>query len=89
MGCHIRQKYECVRKACFELAQPICYDVYGSVRSGLQRKLVMERFVRRENVKHYRDLLLSAKTEAERQRIQVLLDEELKKQRDAGDLEEG
>jgi hypothetical protein len=49
----------------------------------------MERFVRRENVKHYRDLLLSAKTEAERQRIQVLLDEELKKQRDAGDRKEG
>jgi hypothetical protein len=45
----------------------------------------MERFVRRENVRHYRDLLRTAKTDAERQRIQALLDEELQKQRDAGE----
>jgi hypothetical protein len=45
----------------------------------------MEPFVRRENVKHYRDLLRTANTEAERQRIEALLREELKKQRDAGD----
>jgi hypothetical protein len=45
----------------------------------------MERFVRRENVRHYRDLLRTAKSDAERQRIQTLLDEELQKQRDAGE----
>ena len=45
----------------------------------------MERFVRRENVKHYRELLKTAKDEAERQRIQKLLAEEVQKQRDAGD----
>ncbi len=45
----------------------------------------MDRFVRRENVKHYRDLLRSARSETERQRIRILLDEELKKQRDAGE----
>jgi hypothetical protein len=45
----------------------------------------MDRFVRRENVKHYRDLLVLAKSDSERLRIQGLLDEELKKQSDAGD----
>ena len=45
----------------------------------------MERFVRRENVKHYRDLLKTVKDEAERQRIQKLLAEELQKAKDAGD----
>jgi hypothetical protein len=45
----------------------------------------MERFIRRENVKHYRDLLKMAKTEAERERIQKLLNEETQKQKDAGD----
>jgi hypothetical protein len=48
----------------------------------------MERFVRRENVKHYLDLLRNTKSKAERQRIQILLEEELKKQADAGDLPE-
>ena len=41
--------------------------------------------VRRENVKHYRDLLKTVKDEAERQRIQKLLAEEVQKQKDAGD----
>ena len=45
----------------------------------------MERFVRRENVKHYRELLKTVKDEAERQRILKLLAEELQKQKDAGD----
>jgi len=45
----------------------------------------MERFVRRENVKHYRELLKTAKDEAERQRIQKLLAEEVQKQKAAGD----
>lgn len=46
------------------------------------------RFVRRENVKHYREMLKSAKTDAERVLIEKLLAEEQKKQRDAGDREE-
>ena len=45
----------------------------------------MDRFVRRENVKHYRDLLSAAKTEAEREPILKLLAEEQQKQREAGD----
>jgi hypothetical protein len=45
----------------------------------------MDRFIRRENVKHYRELLKTARTEAERQKIQNLLDEEEQKQKRAGD----
>jgi hypothetical protein len=46
----------------------------------------MERFIRRENVRHYRDLLKQVTDEEERRRIIKLLDEEQQKQRDAGDL---
>ena len=50
----------------------------------------MDRFIRRENVKHFRELLKSTKEENERQRILKLLAEEQQKQRDAGDkIEEG
>ena len=45
----------------------------------------MERFARRENVRHYRELLKTVKDEAERQRIQKLLAEEVQKQKAAGD----
>ena len=45
----------------------------------------MERFVRRENVKHYKELLKTVKDEAERQRILKLLAEEVQKQKDEGD----
>jgi hypothetical protein len=45
----------------------------------------MERFVRCENIKHYRELLKTVNDEAERQRIQKLLAEELQKAKDAGD----
>jgi hypothetical protein len=45
----------------------------------------VERFVRRENVKHFRELLKTMKDEAERRRILKLLAEELQKQKDAGD----
>jgi hypothetical protein len=45
----------------------------------------VDRFVRRENVRHYRELLKAVKDEAERQRILKLLAEEQQKQKDAGD----
>jgi hypothetical protein len=45
----------------------------------------MERFVRRENIKHYQELLKTVKDEAERQRILKLLAEERQKQKEAGD----
>ena len=45
----------------------------------------MERFVRRENVKHYRELLKSVTDENERQRILALMREEQDKQAAAGD----
>jgi hypothetical protein len=45
----------------------------------------VDRFIRRENVKHFRELLKSATDEAERQRLSNLLAEEQQKQKDAGD----
>jgi hypothetical protein len=48
----------------------------------------MDRFIRRENVKHFRELLKAAKDEAERRRLLKLLAEEQRKQKDAGDPEE-
>jgi hypothetical protein len=45
----------------------------------------MERFVRRENVKHYQELLKTVKDEAQRQKVLKLLAEEVQKQKDAGD----
>ncbi len=45
----------------------------------------MERFIRRENIRHYRDLLERVTDEAERRRILRLLEEEQRKQQDAGD----
>jgi hypothetical protein len=48
-----------------------------------------ERFVRRENVKHYRDLLERSADEKHRSRIKKLLAEEEQKQIDAGDFFSG
>ena len=45
----------------------------------------MERFVRRENIKHYKELLKTVKDETERQRLLKLLAEEQQKQKDADD----
>jgi hypothetical protein len=45
----------------------------------------MDRFVRRENIKHYKELLKTVKDEGERERILKLLAEERQKQKDAGD----
>jgi len=45
----------------------------------------MDRFIRRENIKHYRELLKTIKDEAERQRILMHLAEEQQKQKTAGD----
>lgn len=47
--------------------------------------LAMERFIRRKNIEHYRELLKTVTDEAERVRILELLAEEQEKQRDAGD----
>jgi hypothetical protein len=46
----------------------------------------MERFIRRENIKRYRRLLLEAKDDAERRRIQKLLTEEELKEPPPGAL---
>jgi hypothetical protein len=45
----------------------------------------MDRFVRRENIKHLREMLERTTDEALRRQLQKLLDEELQKQKDAGD----
>ena len=51
----------------------------------LSTQAAMDRFVRRENLKHYRELLSAAKCDQDRQRVLKLLAEEEQKQRDAGD----
>jgi len=45
----------------------------------------MDRFIRRQNVEHYRHLLETVTDEKERERILKLLEEEQQKQKDAGD----
>ncbi len=45
----------------------------------------MERFVRRQNVEHYMQLLTTITEGAQRQKIMKLLSEECQKQKDAGD----
>jgi len=45
----------------------------------------VERFVRRENIKHLREMLERTTDETQRQRIEKLLDEELQKQKQADD----
>jgi hypothetical protein len=45
----------------------------------------LDRFIRRENVRHYRELLKTTTDKVERQKILKLLTEEQKKQKDAGD----
>jgi hypothetical protein len=45
----------------------------------------MDCFIRRENIKHYRELLKTVKDEAECQQVLKLLAEEQQKQKDAGD----
>jgi len=45
----------------------------------------MERFVRRENIKHLREMLERTTEKGQRRQLQKLLDEELQKQKDAGD----
>jgi hypothetical protein len=49
----------------------------------------MERFVRRQNVEHFQQLLAATNNEIERQKIMKLLAEERQKQRDAGDSARG
>jgi len=45
----------------------------------------MEEFVRRENVKHLREMLERSTDEIQRRKLQKLLDEELQKQKNATD----
>src|SRR5579871_4021133 len=55
-------------------------------RKGLFRPgIVMERFIRRENIRRYLALLERTTTEVERQRLLKLIAEERQKQKDAGD----
>ena len=64
----------------FDLAQNPGDNVeYRHGRGG------MEPFIRRENIKHYQELLKRVKGEAERQRILKLLAVEREKQKAVGD----
>jgi hypothetical protein len=54
----------------------------------LHRVGAMERFVRRQNVEHYMQLLTTITEGAQRQKIMKLLSEERQKQKDAGDSNE-
>jgi len=47
----------------------------------------MERFVRRQNINHYRHLLNTVTDQSQRNTILNLLDEEQRKQKYAGDSE--
>jgi hypothetical protein len=47
----------------------------------------MERFIRRENIKHFQEMLERTTDESERKRIQRLLDEELLRLKAAADDE--
>ena len=47
----------------------------------------MEKFIRRQNVEHYRRRLTATRDDVERQQLLKLLQEEEQKQKDAGDLE--
>jgi hypothetical protein len=70
-------------KVRFDLPQ-LRLKVFRGPLSPMETRPLL-RFVRRENVKHYRHLLAQTTDEAERQRIMKLLAEEEKKQRDADD----
>jgi hypothetical protein len=55
-------------------------------RTVIKGTCVMDRFIRRENVKHYLRLLDTVTDPVERERIQKLLEEERRKQIEAGDI---
>lgn len=48
----------------------------------------MDRFIRRENIKHYRNLLRTAKDDAERQLLLKLIDEQQKQKEDGDKIDE-
>ena len=54
---------------------------------GVSVEIAMEKFIRRQNVEHYRRRLLAATDDVERQQLFKLLQEEEQKQKDAGDFE--
>jgi hypothetical protein len=58
-----------------------------ATRASTHGRKAMEQFVRRENIKHYREMLARTTDESDRRRLQKLLDEELQKQKPAGDTE--
>jgi hypothetical protein len=58
---------------------------HGDMAIWRPGEVVMDRFIRRENVEHYRELLKTAKDETERRLLLKLLAEEQKKQKEAGD----
>jgi len=54
---------------------------------GVSVEIVMEKFIRRQNVENYRRRLSATTDDVERQQLLKLLREEEQKQKDAGDLE--
>ncbi len=73
----------CVRFPTRDFSRPHTRAIVRHGRPVLD--IHMERFVRRENIRHYRELLERVTDEAERRRILKLLEEEQRKQHDAGD----
>ena len=59
-------------------ARALAWHVHSVGANG--RGAPMERFIRRENIKRFRKLVLEAKDDAERRRIQQLLIEEEQKE---------
>lgn len=60
-------------------------QAYPMSHSGIVERERMNRFVRSENVARFRHLLTIERVGAKRKMLLKLLDEELQKQRDAGD----
>ena len=52
-----------------------------------ERRKITDRFVRRQNIQHYNQLLNSVTDDTERKRLLKLLAEERQRQKDAGDPE--
>jgi hypothetical protein len=61
-------------------AEALAWHVHSVDSRPLNKSPAMERFIRRENIKRYRKLLLEAKDESERRRIQKLLTKEEQKE---------
>ena len=67
------------------LLPPIGSEFFRAGGTPLGVRHMTDQFIRRQNIEHFRHLLEAVTDENERRRVLRLLEEERKKQRDAGD----